>query len=221
MLRLIHNRTINSPILVDDLDDGLPNKQTHRLGSSGDPNAYKRDGYANYPKQPCYIPYALNTDPNFPNLPGYIDLQETGRVTHSAGKGKIKKLVDAGLITVIDFADADELDWTPQLNAAYLNNPFGGFTVVGGYALTSLPPYQTQLVLSNGVNSVTIPQSQFLSSEGAYIQFGYLVFPNSFYDAIGGPILLTTTLTVIRNGTLANDGSMDQPRTSNTVVLLT
>jgi hypothetical protein len=58
MLRVIHNQTVVGGIIVDDIDDGLPNKEVHRLGSSAYPKQYVRDGYAGKAKQPCYIPYS-------------------------------------------------------------------------------------------------------------------------------------------------------------------
>jgi len=39
MLRLVHKQTVQGAILVDDIDDGIPNKEVHRLGSYGDPKA--------------------------------------------------------------------------------------------------------------------------------------------------------------------------------------
>ena len=76
MLRLIHAQTGLGGIVIDDIDDGLPNKEVHRLGSTADPKAYPRDGYANSPKQPCYIPYA---NPSNTAQAGYIDLSACNR----------------------------------------------------------------------------------------------------------------------------------------------
>lgn len=90
MIRLIHNQTVVGGILVDDIDDGLPNKEVHRLGSLGDPKAYERDGYANKPKQQAYVPYK-HTAPNGSVVAGFITLQQTSKVTDSLGKGKIFK----------------------------------------------------------------------------------------------------------------------------------
>lgn len=100
MLRLIHNQTVQGAILVDDIDDGLPNKEVHRLGSLGNPKAYERDGYANKPKQPCYVPYS-HTAPNGSISAGFITLHQTNKVTLSSGEGKISKLVKAGLLTQV------------------------------------------------------------------------------------------------------------------------
>jgi len=104
MIRLIHNQTVQGAIVVDDIDDGLPNKLYHRLGSTADPKAYVRDGIIGKPKQPCYIPRTMAGN-GFPLIPGYINLDMTQRVTLSAGKGKIYGLqnnpVTAPLITVV------------------------------------------------------------------------------------------------------------------------
>ena len=120
MLRLIHNQTITGPILVDDIDDGLPNKNVHRLGSTADPKAYVRDGCANKPKQPAYIPvtkmYPVVSNPPpawYATIPGYIDIDQTEKVNLSAGKGKISKLASPSggtnfpLITVVSFVESD------------------------------------------------------------------------------------------------------------------
>lgn len=104
MLRLIHTQTQQGALLVDDIDDGLPNKTAHRMGSVADPNAYARDGYANKPKQPVYIPRVKPTDTT---IAGYIDLEESARVLHSAGGGKILGMQAAGLVTVVSFVEGD------------------------------------------------------------------------------------------------------------------
>jgi hypothetical protein len=102
MLRLIHTQTNQGAILVDDIDDGLPNKTAHRI--VGDPNTSPRDGYANDPKQSSYISRVKATDPT---IAGYIDLEETDRVIHSAGNGKIAGHQAAGNITVVSFVEGD------------------------------------------------------------------------------------------------------------------
>jgi hypothetical protein len=88
MIRCIHRQTVSGGILIDDIDDGLPNKEVHRLGSLGNPKQYERDGYANKPKQGCYVRYS-QTAPNGSVVPGYVTLQQTNKVTASMGKGKI------------------------------------------------------------------------------------------------------------------------------------
>jgi len=134
MLRLIHTQTNQGALLVDDIDDGLPNKTAHRI--VGDPNASPRDGYANDPKQPVYISRvkASNTA-----IPGYIDLEETDRVLHSAGAGKIAGHQAAGNITVISFAEGDIV--APVVTAAAL--AAGDLTVDGTSFLSVAPEVTT------------------------------------------------------------------------------
>jgi hypothetical protein len=136
MLRLVHTQTQSGALLVDDIDDGLPNKTAHRMGSVADPNAYSRDGYANKPKQPCYIPRVKPTDVT---IAGYIDLEESTRVLHSAGGGKIAGLQAAALITVVSFVESD-LD-APIVTAAAL--AAGDLTVDGTSFLSVNPEITT------------------------------------------------------------------------------
>jgi hypothetical protein len=144
-LRLIHNQLAVTPgaILVDDIDDGLPNKEVYRLGSSGNPKAFEHDGYANKPKQRSYIP---RTKIGEPAIPGYIDLQQTPRVVFSAGKGKISKLVRAGFITATVFVPADVV--APTMATAATNTPGAGQMTLTGTTLVSLSPDVTSVTLS-------------------------------------------------------------------------
>lgn len=140
MLRLIHNQTVQGAILVDDIDDGLPNKEVHRLGSNGNPKAYERDGYANKPKQSCYIPRAQAA---FPTIQGHIDLNQTPRVLFSAGKGKISKLSQAGLITVVSLTAAQVA--TPVVTAA---TTVGLNFQITGTTFVSVQPDTTTVTLA-------------------------------------------------------------------------
>jgi hypothetical protein len=160
MLRLIHNQTVQGPVLVDDIDDGLPNKTAHRLGSTGDPKAYDRDGYANYPKQSCYVPRVKATDTT---IQGYIDVKQTDRVTLSAGKGKIQKLKNAGLITVVSFTTADVV--APVVSAGAIDTPGVGDVTITGTDMLSLSPNITKVIFT-GTGAVTLTQSQITTGGG-------------------------------------------------------
>lgn len=156
MLRLIHTQTVQGALLVDDIDDGLPNKLTHRLGSTGDPKAYKRDGYANEPKQPCYIPRVSASNAA---LPGYIDLNETPRVQLSAAQGKIAGLQRDGKITVVSLVAADLA--TPVISSATMDAPAAGDVTIAGSGFLSVSPNVTSVrVFGAGVGDVTLTQSQ-------------------------------------------------------------
>ena len=129
MLRLIHNQTVAGAVLINDIDDGLPNKQYHRLGSTADPKAYVRDGIIGKPKQPCYVPRSQAAE-GFPLIQGYIDLNETQRVTLSAGKGTIAGFRNAGYVDVVSFVAADVA--VPVLTTAEFDAPAAGDITITG-----------------------------------------------------------------------------------------
>ncbi len=156
MLRLIHSQTISGALLVDDIDDGLPNKTVHRMGSTADPKAYERDGYANKPKQPCYIP---RVKPSNPVIAGYIDLEQTDRVMLSADRGKIAGLLRAGLISIVNFAKTDFV--TPVVASATRDAPAAGdVTIVGTGFLSILPEITSVRLAGAGVGDVTLTKTQ-------------------------------------------------------------
>ena len=159
MLRLIHTQTTSGAILVDDIDDGLPNKTAHRLGSTADPKAYVRDGYANVPKQPCYIPRVKASNPV---IAGYIDLEETDRVLLSADRGKIKGLRTAGLISVVSLSHGDVA--TPTITVVSRNDPAAGdITITGTNFLSVLPEITSVHLVGAGVGDVTLTQAQIIA----------------------------------------------------------
>src|SRR6478735_4695737 len=137
MLRLTHNQTVSGAIRVDDIDDGLPNKSVHRLGSRGDPKAYRRDGYANSPKQPCYIPRTKIGDAT---IAGYIDVLETEKVILLAA---------------------------PVITTATLNSPSAGDVTVVGTGLASVAPEVTTVRFAGtGVGSKTLTLAQITGAGG-------------------------------------------------------
>ncbi len=156
MLRLIHSQTVQGAILVDDIDDGLPNKMTHRLGSVGDPQAYPRDGYANQPKQPCYVTRVKVSNPA---IAGYIDLDETSRVLLSAASGKIAGLLRAGMISVVSFVASDLA--APTITAMALDTPAAGDITITGTGFLSVAPEITSVrLVGAGVGDVTLTKAQ-------------------------------------------------------------
>lgn len=120
MLRLIHNQTISGSILINDIDDGLPNKSARRgvarekvsgipvlvAGGIKAPANYQRDGSSlggrdkstqpgvNYPKQKCYIPKykLLPNGTHDTTVAGYIDINTSDRVLLSQDHGVIAGL---------------------------------------------------------------------------------------------------------------------------------
>ena len=196
MLRLIHNQTVSSPLLVDDIDDGLPNKQTHRLGSTADPKAYDRDGYANYPKQNCYIP---QTKPTNPAINGYIDLRQTERVNFSAGKGKIKKLSDAGFITVVSFTMADVA--VPVITNAQLGVPGAGDITITGTGFASLAPNFSSVLVTGTGGPLTLTQAAIIAGGGTVADLS-IVIPAAL---VPGVAAATTFVKVLADDQLSNN----------------
>lgn len=162
MLRLIHNQTVAGAVLVDDIDDGLPNKTAHRLGSTADPNAYVRDGYANFPKQRCYVPRS-QASTGFPTIAGYINLNETQRVTLSAGRGKILKLQTAGLVSVVSLVAADVA--APTLVTADKDTPGAGDLTLTGTTFLSVSPDITTVFVT-GTGAVTLTAAAIILGGG-------------------------------------------------------
>lgn len=196
MLRLIHAQTVTGALVVDDIDDGLPNKTAHRLGSNADPKAYDRDGYANEPKQPCYVP---RTKPTDSTIAGYIDLNQTDRVNLSAGKGKIKKMSDAGLITVVTFVASDLA--TPVVTTADLGTPSAGAMTITGTGFNSLAPNVSKVTVT-GSGAVTLTRTQILAAGGiAAFSDTSIVIPASL---LPGVALTTSTVRVVADDKTSN-----------------
>lgn len=160
MIRLIHAQKSLSTLLVDDIDDGLPNKQAVWLGGKGaDPKSFYRGGYANEPKQQVYVPY---TDATNSSLPGYIDLNETQRVILSQDKGKIAGLVKAGEITVMSLVAADKS--APNIAGVNLGAPAAGDVTISGTNFLSVSPQVTSVRLFGaGVGDVTLTSTQIVA----------------------------------------------------------
>jgi len=156
MLRLIHEQVGLGAVLIDDIDDGLPNKTAHRIGSSGDPQVQVQDGYANEPKQSVYIPRVKAGEET---IAGYIDLDETQRVRHSAFNGKIAGHQRAGNIRVVSF-DASDLD-APDISGVTLGAPAAGDATIAGTGFLSTDPDITTVNFAGaGVGDVTLTVAQ-------------------------------------------------------------
>lgn len=191
MYRVYHNQTVSGAILIDDLDDGLPNKTAHRLGSNANPDAYARDGYANSPKQICYVPRSRASN-GFPSVAGYIDLNQTQRVTLSAGKGKISKLATAGLVTVVSFTAAQVV--TPGLSVADLGTPGAGDLTLTGTTFLSIAPDVTSVVIT-GTGAITLTSTQ-ITTGGGTVGATSIVIPAAL---IPGVALVTSFAKVVAN----------------------
>jgi hypothetical protein len=189
MLRVFHTQAVAGAILIDDIDDGLPNKTPHRLGSTGNPDAYVRDGYANKPKQPCYVPRTQATNPL---QPGFINLNETPRVVLSAGKGKISKLRAAGLITVVSIDPAEVQ--TPTLTTADFGTPTEGDLTLTGTTFMSVEPDISSVVIT-GAGGKTLTETE-ITDGGGTVSATSIVIPAALIPGV----TVASTARVISNG---------------------
>lgn len=195
MLRLIHSQTVQGAILIDDIDDGMPNKTAHRLGSVGDPAAYERDGYANKPKQAVYIP---RTNPNDPSQAGYIDLNETQRVLLSQENGKIAGHSAAGNISVVSLV-ATDLD-APTIAAATIDDPAAGdLTIDGTNFLSTAPDVTTVRAFGAGVGDVTLTQDQIVAASPGAISDIEIIIDSTLLPSLLEYIASSSTLTGTSN----------------------
>jgi len=188
MLRVIHSQTVTGAILVDDIDDGLPNKAVRRLGTNADPKAYDRETAAGAAKQPCYVPVSQANN-GFPLVPGYIDLLETQRVVLSAGKGKIQKLATAGLVSTVDFVAADVA--LPTLAVANEGAPGAGDLTLTGTNFLSVSPDETTVIIT-GVGAITLTATQIIAGTGTvgatsiFIPAALFILNNGAINGAGG-----------------------------------
>jgi hypothetical protein len=187
MLRLIHNQTVAGAILVDDIDDGLPNKTVHRLGSTADPKAYERDGTTGKPKQPCYVP-RTQASTGFPTIQGYITLNETPRVVFSSGKGKILKLQNTGFVSVVSVVAADLA--APTLASAVK----GATLVLTGTTFLSVQPDITSVIIT-GTGAITLTAAAIILAGGT-VAATSIVIPLA---AIPGVVITTSFVQVQAN----------------------
>jgi hypothetical protein len=140
MQRLIHSQVAVGGLLVNDIDDGLPNKTAKR--GIAPPKKYRRDGYANTLKQKCYIPRVQPGDV----VAGYIDLVETDRVLMSVNKGVAAGLQTAGQLSIVSFLPTDIVAAT--ITQAEINNPNPGDLTITGTQFVSVLPNITSVTLT-------------------------------------------------------------------------
>ena len=169
MLRLAHTQVSTGGILINDIDDGLPNKTAKR--GVGDKNKYQRDGNSlggsdksvasdvNNPKQKCYIPFWKIGSGN--SIPGYIDVAESDRVLISQDRGVIHGLANKSpspLITVTSFTSADIT--APTITTGVVDAGGTYHLTITGTNLDSLVP---------DISTVTIVGSTTVTYTLAYI----------------------------------------------------
>ena len=186
MYRVYHNQTVAGAILIDDIDDGLPNKAAHRL-ATGDPDAYVRDGYANKPKQRCYVP-RTQASAGFPLIQGYIDLYQTPRVVLSASKGKLAGLQASGLVTVASIDPQDVKP--PTLSTAVLDTDL---TLTGTTFVSIDPDVTTVVITGDGATTLTVDA---ITTASGSVSATEIVIPASL---LSGVAVGTSSVKVVAN----------------------
>jgi hypothetical protein len=161
MLRLIHNQTVSGSILVNDIDDGLPNKAARRevarekvsgipvlvAGGISDPANSRLDGSSlggrdkstlpgvNSPKQKCYIPRykLLSNGTHDTSIAGYIDVVESDRVLISQNRGVIYGLSQFGdLAGIGDLTFSTPTVTVTDAGAVFLATDIGKYVEITG-----------------------------------------------------------------------------------------
>ena len=148
-IRVIHSQTTQGPLLLNDVEDGLP-----------------RENFAYLYKQQVYIP---RVDPVDPSIPGFTDLVPTGKVLSSVDGGVIAGLQSAGYcLAPILYDDTDTV--APAISAAVIS---GALTITGTNML-SLAPVLTQVVIT-GDGAVTLNENQILTAGGTVSETSIVV----------------------------------------------
>lgn len=219
MIRLTHTQTTAGPLLVTDIDDGLPNKTAH--SGTGDPKRDQRDGSSlsgpdkstmpgvNWAKQASYVPRVKATNVA---IAGYVDLIESDRVLMSVNKGVIKGLQTGGFLTVTSFTAADVA--APTVTSMQLNLPGAGDITITGTNLTSLAPNLTRVTLS-GTGAVTLTQTQ-ITTGGGTVGASSIVIPAALVPGVGD---IVTTGTVTADDQTTTVVAVALPPTLATAVL--
>ncbi|MCE7885757.1 MAG: hypothetical protein DYH08_18195, partial [Actinobacteria bacterium ATB1] len=98
-------------------------------------------------------------------IAGYIDLNQTPRVTLSAGQGKIAKLRQAGYITIVSLTAADLT--APAITNAQIDVPGLGDVTITGTNFLSVAPNDS-IVVFTGTGAVTLTRNQIVVGGGTF-----------------------------------------------------
>lgn len=202
MLRLIHNQVGTGGLLVDDIDDGLPNQTVDR--PAADSKALKTDGPLGKVKQACYVPYYK---PGDTSVAGYIDLDETSNVMRSAAAGKIAGFVASGALSTVSLVASDLS--TPVITTAVLDLPGVGDVTITGTGLLSVDPELTYIAFT-GTGAVTLSEEEVVDESGGSVGATTIVIPAAL---IAGLAEATTSAMVTADAEDSNVVALiQQPR---------
>lgn len=175
-IRLVHNQTTQGPLLLTDVDSGLPN-----------------EAFGIYRKQPVYLSYHLK---QFNGLEvvedtttaGFVDLVPSDKVKLSCANGVIAGMEAAGLLTVIDIPTG-AID-APTISAATFDSDGDatsgaddGEVVITGTNFTSFAPDTTTVTLDTAGGPVTLTWADIDADGGSSISSTSIVIAASLHGA--------------------------------------
>lgn len=141
-VRVIHSQTTEGPLLLNDVEDGMP-----------------REPFAYLHEQQVYIP---REDPDRPGVPGFTDLVPSDKVLASLEQGVIAGLEEQGyVLTPVLISDADLA--APTVAGATLS----GTLTLGGANLLSVAPDVSSLVIT-GAGATTLTLTDITTGGGAF-----------------------------------------------------
>lgn len=127
-IRLVHNQSTKGPIILTDIDQGLPIEHLDEER-----------------KQSCYLSYYHKYFVKEPNgvvrvevdrtRPGFIDLVPSDKVTQPMATGQLKGLADQGLLEVVSIPDGGFV--APEIEEATYEE--GTLTITGTGFLSAAP----------------------------------------------------------------------------------
>lgn len=158
LIRLIHAQQTFGPLVVWDIEDGMPRKELAYLE-----------------KQPIYIDYS---DSSNPSLPGHIDLVPTGKVLMSINNGQIAGFLSQDYIQIpIDIPSG-------TIEKPVITNVLVGASnlTIAGTDFISILPYVTSVSIT-GPGAITLTQSQ-ITAVGGTVASTSIVIPNALIPGV-------------------------------------
>lgn len=152
--RLVHTQASKGPILINDIDQGLPIEYLDEQR-----------------KQDCYVTYnhkyfaglEVVTDTS---LKGFIDLVPSDKVKLSAHGGVIAGLVKAGLIDVIEIPTGALK--APVVASVTQDTADTYDVTIAGSRFDSFDPYVTKVTLTDGATVVELTSAQIVNGGGTF-----------------------------------------------------
>jgi hypothetical protein len=151
LIRLVHTQDTQGPLLITDIDSGLPNEE-----------------FGLYRKQPgVYLPYyrtffgadgLVEVDRD---NPGFIDLVPSDKVRLSLDRGVLAKFEEEGFLEIIEI-DAGALN-APEITGITGDgvdgvDGEGGEVVIEGLRFASVAPDVTSVSITDGDDTLTFTE---------------------------------------------------------------